>query len=426
MAQHKHSVAAATLAIVALITVMELARVQIGAEERRAIATAKVTDVEPKVAPAAMKLLECAEITPEGGFNFYTTHKGKRQRAFAITPQGSLVAGGVSRTGTPVTNDPPVINPVEYDKAGAHGGRDWIHDFYFGRFEQGEGQPRLYSRGLFLWGRGDSPDIQLGRTGPDNPPTTYGPPLDTEPGACLGKIVFLNWGDGEFQGDLASIMARGDKVATKTKNPGSLHLMTAGSSVVTSEAKIAQAWRDGIDRLVIQSNGYVAIGDDFSNAKERLHVQGNILAEKNIIAQGDVIASGVKKFSIEHPTKPGTKLTHAAIEGPEAAVYYRGEAQLQAGKAVVQLPDYFEKLTRPEGRTVMLTNVDGFDRLCIERQNGRQVADGQFTVVSENRQSSQAFTWEVKAQRADVDSFIAEEQSHTANLKPKFTRKNSP
>ena len=351
---------------------------------------------------AVQSLWDNAEVTPEGGINFYTTRTGVRRRSFSITPLGSLVAGGVSRAGTPLTNEPPTIDPVEYDKAGAHGGRDWIHDFYFGRFEQGEGQPRLYTRGMFLWGRGDSPDIQLGRTGPDNPTTPYGEPLDTEPGRSLGKIVFLNWGEGEFQGDLARITAYNDSVATKTKNPGSLHFATAGPSVGTSEKKAADAWRDGIDRMVIRSNGHVAIGDDFSDAAERLHVQGNIRAEGNVIASGDVIASGAKKFAIAHPTNPGRTLSHAAIEGPEAAVYYRGESQLSDGRAIVELPAYFEALTRPDSRTVMLTNVDGFDRLAIERQGGCQIRDGRFTVISDNPQSTQAFNWEVKAVRADV------------------------
>src|SRR5688572_3524272 len=76
---------------------------------------------------------ENVEVTPEGGLNFYTTDKGQRRRTFSITPGGSLVAGGVSRIGTPFTNVPPLIDPTEYDKAGASGGRNWVHDFYFGR-----------------------------------------------------------------------------------------------------------------------------------------------------------------------------------------------------------------------------------------------------------------------------------------------------
>jgi len=356
---------------------------------------------KPTAGLVADSFLQQAEVTADGGVNFYTTHKGKRRRSFAVTPQGSLLAGGVSRAGTPLTNEPPLIDPLDYDKAGAGGGRSWIHDFYFGRYEQGEGQPRLHTRGLIMWGRGDSPDIQLGRTGPDNATTTYGPPEDTEPGCSLGKICFVNWGEGEFQGDLATITARNETVATKTKNPGSLHFMTAGLSE-GDEKQVARAWRDGIDRVVIRSNGYVGIGDGFTGAQERLHVKGNIRAEGNIEATGDIVARGAKKFAIKHPCKDGQTLVHAAIEGPEAAVYYRGEAQLTNGRAVVALPAYFEALTRAEARTVMLTNVDGFDRLAVVRQAGRQVAEGKFIVASESTSSSQAFTWEVKAVRADI------------------------
>ena len=264
-----------------------------------------------------------------------------------------------------------------------------------------EGQPRLHTRGLIMWGRGDSPDIQLGRTGPDNAKTTYGPPLDTEPGSCLGKIAFVNWGEGEFQGDVAGIYARNGTVATKTKNPGSLHLATAGPSIGT-EKEQAGAWRDNIDRLVIRSNGYVGIGDGFTDAEERLHVKGNIRAEGNIKATGDIVAGGAKKLEIDHPLKGGKKLVHAAIEGPESAVYYRGEAALVNGRAVIHLPDYFEALTRKGQRTVLLTNVDGFDRLAIRSDASLQVKDGTFTVISDRPDSAQRFSWEVKAIRADV------------------------
>jgi hypothetical protein len=383
----------------------------------------------------AQALLQNAQITPEGGVNFYTTHKGKRMRSFAISPQGSLIAGGVSHgEKTPFSNEPPTIDPTEYDKAGASGGRNWVHDFYFGRFRHGDGQPRLYTRGVFLWGRGDSPDIQLGRMGPDNTecthtprhdppgshrnplcqPTTYGPPSDTSPGTSLGKIVFVNWGQGEFQGDLASITARNDTVATKTKNPGSLEFHVAGSTTFKDEKRAARAWRDGPSRMVIRSNGYVGIGDE-PNASERLHVHGNILGEGNITAAGDLVARGAKKFVIPHPCKKAGTLVHAAVEGPEAAVYYRGEAQLIDGRAVVRLPEYFEALTRTEGRTVMLTNVDGFDRLAVKRQGGQQVAKGEFIVISDNTASSQVFSWEVKATRADLPALETEPSLLTAN-----------
>lgn len=344
-----------------------------------------------------------AERDESGALNFYTNDKGRRVRAFTITPEGSLIAGGVSTRDTKPTNIPPVIDPQRYDNDPGMDRRNWIHDFYFGRYETpGEGQPRLHVRGLIMWGRGDSPDIQLGRTGPDNDSHAYGPPEDTAPGTCLGKLIFTAWGGKQFQGDLAGVYARNDTVPTGEKNPGSLHLGTAG------ESKKGNAWRDMIDRLVIRSNGYVGIGDEMTNPAERLHVDGNIRANGNIRADGDVVAKGAKKFEIEHPTKPGKRLIHAAVEGPETAVYYRGEAKLVRGQAVVELPEYFEALARPAGRTVQLTNVDGFDRLAVRTQSGAQVRDGRFIVVSDNAASVQAFSWEVKAVRADVPQLEVE------------------
>lgn len=106
-----------------------------------------------------------------------------------------------------------------------------------------------------------------------------------------------------------------------------------------------------------------------------------------------------KTFVIPHPTDPSRYLVHATLEGPEAAVYYRGSARLTNGRAVVRLPHYFEALTKPAGRTVQLTNVDGFDRLAVKTTKGARISGGSFTVVSDNRRSDQAFDWQVMAVR---------------------------
>ena len=60
------------------------------------------------------------------------------------------------------------------------------------------------------------------------------------------------------------------------------------------------------------------------------------------IPKGRVISTS-KFFRIDHPLAPERKyLEHCSLEGPEAAVYYRGEARLLDGVATVVLPDYFE------------------------------------------------------------------------------------
>jgi hypothetical protein len=112
---------------------------------------------------------------------------------------------------------------------------------------------------------------------------------------------------------------------------------------------------------------------------------------------------------IRHPLDPENKrLLHSTLEGPEMAVFYRGEAQLSEGEATIVLPDYFEALTRREGRTVLVTpkcDAEG----PISLLAASEVVDGRFTVrVAAGKNPSQKFYWEVKAVRSDVESLKVE------------------
>ena len=120
-------------------------------------------------------------------------------------------------------------------------------------------------------------------------------------------------------------------------------------------------------------------------------------------------SSGVfKTFIVDHPLDENKYIVHATLEGPEGGVYYRGTSQLYNGKATISLPHYFEAFTRKEGRTILLTNIDGFDRIAIQSVDGEKIVDGKFVVVSDNPESSQKFDWEVKAVRADGPKLQAE------------------
>jgi hypothetical protein len=123
----------------------------------------------------------------------------------------------------------------------------------------------------------------------------------------------------------------------------------------------------------------------------------------DLVADGS-ITSPNKLFMIKHPLDPENKyLLHSTLEGPEMAIFYRGEGHLSEGQATIVLPDYFEALTRKEGRTVLLTPKCDADA-PISLLAASEVVDGEFTVrMADGKNPSQKFYWEVKAVRSDVD-----------------------
>jgi hypothetical protein len=110
-----------------------------------------------------------------------------------------------------------------------------------------------------------------------------------------------------------------------------------------------------------------------------------------------------KGFLIDHPLDPEKSyLQHATLEGPEAAVFYRGEAHLEKGKVTIHLPDYFEALVREEGRTILVTPIAEDDE-AISLLAVSAIKKGAFTVTSTDQKNpNQRFYWEVKAVRNDV------------------------
>jgi hypothetical protein len=120
----------------------------------------------------------------------------------------------------------------------------------------------------------------------------------------------------------------------------------------------------------------------------------------NISTTGTITASGGKTFRITHPLDDSKQLVHACIEGPEIAVYYRGEDVTVDGICEITLPNYFEALTMETDRTVQVTALFEVDAEDFGQLAASRVAAGKFRVRS--ALDSQAFYWEVKAVRRDV------------------------
>jgi hypothetical protein len=166
------------------------------------------------------------------------------------------------------------------------------------------------------------------------------------------------------------------------------------------------------DRTTKEDGGKALGAIGFSLSKKQVYIEnGWTLQVSDKLKVNDLEVTGAKKFCIDHPLEPLSKmLSHAAIEGPEAAVYYRGVGLLADGRSVIRLPKYFEALTRKEERTVQLTpiHVEGGEPPCS--LSASMIENGQFEVKAiRNLHATQRFFWEVKAVRADIDPLRVEE-----------------
>jgi hypothetical protein len=195
--------------------------------------------------------------------------------------------------------------------------------------------------------------------------------------------------------------------------------------VLYGHDKLACLWSGSADRILIDENGCLGTRgyhptaggpggwgmglhtwDIYAEATIAAGRGGQIAAYMN--SGGDIVGR-LKRFQIDHPLFPGEKyLVHAAIEGPEYGVYYRGEARLEGGVARVELPAYFEKLVRADQRTVQIT-----PKLHGEEAGGSiastAVENGVFTARGgTGTRADQGFFWEVKAVRADTPAMEVE------------------
>lgn len=111
-------------------------------------------------------------------------------------------------------------------------------------------------------------------------------------------------------------------------------------------------------------------------------------------------ASPPKGFDMHHPTKKGWRLTHICIEGPEAAVYYRGKLQ---GSNYIELPEYWRGLVDSETITVQLTPIGNYQELYYE------ISDwGTKIKVLNNAGSAVNCSFVVFGERKDVDKIVVE------------------
>jgi hypothetical protein len=125
-----------------------------------------------------------------------------------------------------------------------------------------------------------------------------------------------------------------------------------------------------------------------------------------VLSQGDVWAfcgvhrlSKKKDFDIAHPTKEGWRLTHACVEGPEAAVYFRGRI---TSKNEIDLPSYWKNLVDIQSITVNLTPIGSHQNVIVKRWD-----DSKIYLQSNGNMPIDCF-YHVYAERIDTEKLIPE------------------
>jgi predicted lipoprotein with Yx(FWY)xxD motif len=112
---------------------------------------------------------------------------------------------------------------------------------------------------------------------------------------------------------------------------------------------------------------------------------------------GDFTVVGVKAFTMDHPLDPTNKtLMHAAAESNEVINFYSGNVTTDAsGKAMVNLPDYFEAINKDF--RYQLTVIGGtFAQAIISKE----VSNNKFEIAT--NQPNVKVSWEVKGVRNDA------------------------
>ena len=219
-----------------------------------------------------------------------------------------------------------------------------------------------------------SPPPPLGESGPpasDFDADSVTPPLDLSSDA-LTLLSDMRECDGD-DCDLKPGMMFAYQLSSENLKSVQLNIMKSssfehGPVFIGSTVSIASTTDY---KLQVNSGVYVDgnLGIGTTNPTSKLEVVGSINATGEITS-GIHTLSVKKDFDIPHPTKEGWRLTHACVEGPEAAVYIRGRVKNQTE---IILPEYWKGLVDIDTITVNLTAIGAHQDIIVKRWDDEKV-----------------------------------------------------
>jgi hypothetical protein len=126
---------------------------------------------------------------------------------------------------------------------------------------------------------------------------------------------------------------------------------------------------------------------------------------REVLYSANQASAGSKTFVIDHPIEKDRYLVHGCLEGPEAGIYYRGEARIESGtnRTIVELPHYVRNFGYDF--TIQITSVlpekdETNDKLePIQPYRVSRVKNNTFIVQG----SPGAFFWHASGKRFDIE-----------------------
>lgn len=133
---------------------------------------------------------------------------------------------------------------------------------------------------------------------------------------------------------------------------------------------------------------------------------GNLRADGEVESQfGLHRLSNKKNFDIPHPNKPGWRLRHTCLEGPENAVYFRGRLK---GTNTIELPEYWKNFVDPESITVSLTQIGSSQDLIVDK-----IEWGSRVLIRSGNASAIDCYYLIHGERMDGEKLIVEYEGQT-------------
>ncbi len=182
---------------------------------------------------------------------------------------------------------------------------------------------------------------------------------------------------------------------------GDMHLQTNGATkmFIESAGNVGIGTTSPIRKLQVSSSGTLDAIHGYSPGGTGVYAQSGssygVFGQStsgwagyfsgNVNVTGS-LSKGGGSFVIDHPLDPENKLLrHNFVESPENLLIYRGKAELNSnGEAVVEMPDYFQALTKEDEASIHLTPVgrpfltgaewnSDFSAIIIYGDNNREV-----------------------------------------------------